>query len=506
MSSPPTLTYFPTSLPRKDFAWEVLEMGDVLELLEPFCASTLGYRALRDLGPRPVEEARAALEHIREMRELITQETVPSLAGLADPLPKDPYDLTAYDEDRYAKLRGFLDAAGRLTGWFADHEHVAPRLYQVLLALPDVKPLLARIDLTVDERGKVRRDASPLLQRLERRIEELNGLVNVALRAVLAKAEVRQVLSDSAVHRRSGRPVLAVRAKSAGRVRGIVHDRSQSGESVFIEPREVIELGNQLAAAQSDQRREIERVLIELTRAIIERLDRIHEVAAGLIEVELAWIGAGFCLAYGAHPALQPGDKGASPSLLLRSARHPLLIDQAKRGEIEAVVPIDLRLGDAFDMLIITGPNTGGKTLALKTAGLFSLMTRAGLPVPCEEGTTIPLFEGIAADIGDEQEIRQNLSTFASHLVRIQAGLQRANPETLVLLDELGGGTDPDEGAALGEAVLETLLKRMAPTLVSTHIGRLKEFAFRHPRAENACTEFDLKTLAPLYHLLVGTP
>ncbi|MCP5020546.1 MAG: hypothetical protein GY930_02115 [bacterium] len=506
MPAPSPLNYFENALPRGDFAWDVLEMRDVLGLMEPFCASSLGYRALRDLGPRPLDEARLALQNIREMGELVAQETVPSLAGLVDPLPEDPTDLLAYDEDRFAKLRGFLDAAGRLTGWFEDHQETAPGLFEGLSAMPDVTPLLARIDQIVDERGRVRREASSLLQRLDSRTEELNGQVTVAMRGVLARAEVRAVLSDNVVHRRSGRPVLAVRAKSSGRVKGIVHDRSQSGESVFIEPREVIEIGNHLAAAKADRRREVERILIELTRYIIERIERIEAVARCLMELEMAWIGAGFCKAHGAHPAVQPGDKGASSALLLRSARHPLLIDQANKGEIDQVVPIDLRLGDSFDMLIVTGPNTGGKTLALKTAGLFSVMTRAGLAVPCAEGTTIPMFEGIAADIGDEQEIRQNLSTFASHLVRIKTGLKRANPETLVLLDELGGGTDPDEGAALGEAVLETLLQRGVPTLVSTHIGRLKEFAFRHPRAENACTEFDLKTLAPMYHLLVGTP
>ncbi|MCP4027462.1 MAG: hypothetical protein GY736_14305, partial [Sphingomonas sp.] len=171
----------------------------------------------------------------------------------------------AYDEDRFAKLRGFLDAAGRLTGWFEDHQETAPGLFEGLSAMPDVTPLLARIDQIVDERGRVRREASSLLQRLDMRTEELNGQVTVAMRGVLARAEVRAVLSDNVVHRRSGRPVLAVRAKSSGRVKGIVHDRSQSGESVFIEPREVIEIGNHLAAAKADRRREVERILIELT-------------------------------------------------------------------------------------------------------------------------------------------------------------------------------------------------------------------------------------------------
>lgn len=167
---------------------------------------------------------------------------------------------------------------------------------------------------------------------------------------------------------------------------------------------------------------------------------------------------------------------------------------------------MDLRLGVDFDMLLITGPNTGGKTLALKTAGLFALMTRAGLPVPAEDGTTVPLYDAVLADIGDEQEIRQNLSTFASHLVRVTAALERATPESLVLLDELGGGTDPDEGGALGTAILEELLTRRVPTLVSTHIGKLKEFAYRNPRAENASAEFDQDTLAPRYRLTLGTP
>jgi len=157
-------------------------------------------------------------------------------------------------------------------------------------------------------------------------------------------------------------------------------------------------------------------------------------------------------------------------------------------------------------MLIITGPNTGGKTLALKTAGLVALLVRLGLPVPCEDGSTVPLYDGVCADIGDEQEISQSLSTFSSHLVRIRSALERAGPETLVLLDELGGGTDPDEGAALGEAILDELLRRGAATLVSTHLGRLKEFAYRNARAENASTEFDLETLAPRYRVTVGIP
>src|SRR5262249_55541072 len=184
----------------------------------------------------------------------------------------------------------------------------------------------------------------------------------------------------------------------------------------------------------------------------------------------------------------------------------PLLLEEERLGHLDAVVPLDLRLGGEFDLLVITGPNTGGKTLALKSAGLAALMARMGLALPCAEGTSVPLFDGVVADIGDEQEIQQSLSTFSSHLVRIQAGLARSSRDTLVLLDELGGGTDPSEGAALGEALLEELLGRGSATLASTHLGSLKEFAYRHERAENAHVEFDLATLRPLYSLVIGAP
>jgi len=230
------------------------------------------------------------------------------------------------------------------------------------------------------------------------------------------------------------------------------------------------------------------------------------ELFGRLGELELAVTSARWGRHVGGRPARLPGEEGAAPELSLRAMRHPLLVEEHQAGRLERLVPIDLRLGADFDLLLVTGPNTGGKTLALKSAGLAALLTRLGLALPCDEGTTVPLFDGIVADIGDEQEVQQSLSTFSSHLARIRAGLERATPRTLVLLDELGGGTDPDEGAALGDALLEHLLARAVPTLATTHLGKLKEFAFRHARAENAHVQFDLATLAPLYSLVVGAP
>lgn len=486
------------------YAAGVLEFEGVLGLVAAHATSSLGRRVLRELAPRGDHEARAALARCAEMLDCLARQDEPGLAGVSDPFPDGIEG--RLDEDRIAAVRDFLDANLRLKRWAAAREEELPETAAVMAASPDTGLLLERIERVVDERGRVRAEASGKLARLRETISATSSRVDSAMRNVMARPEVRAALSDGGVHRRAGRPALAVKAKQAGRVRGLVHDRSQSGESIFIEPQEVVELGNRLAEARADERREVERILIELSRELLEQRSVVDGAALRVGELEVALASARYATSVGARPALQPGDEGASEGLLLRAARHPLLIAQEEAGSIDAVVPIDLRLGVDFDLLLITGPNTGGKTLALKTAGLFALMTRAGLPVPADDGTTVPLYDRVAADIGDEQEIRQNLSTFASHLVRVRAALEHATPESLVLLDELGGGTDPDEGGALGTAVLERLLMAGVPTLVSTHIGKLKEFAYRHVRAENACAEFDHETLAPRYSLMLGTP
>ena len=494
----------PEDASREAFAARTLQFDLVLQEIAGFAPSTLGRRAVRALAPRPTDDARAALRRARELDRAIAEGDEPGLAGVSDALPPGPVERLA--EDRVAAIRDLLGAGERLRLWAAARAEIAPDVAALMAAVPDASHLVERIDRVLDERGRVRHDASDRLAGLRERVQSLSARVTSTLREVMARGDVRAALSDGGVHRRGGRPVLAVKAKQSGRVKGITHDRSQSGESVFIEPSAVVELGNRLAEAEVAERRETDRVLVELSRTVLSERSVIDGVAQRVAELEVSLAAARWARAVDARPALVPGDDGASEGLLLRGARHPLLIAQHAAGRIDEVVPVDLRLGVDFDMLLITGPNTGGKTLALKTAGLFALMTRAGLPVPAEDGTTVPLYDAVLADIGDEQEIRQNLSTFASHLVRVTAALERATPESLVLLDELGGGTDPDEGGALGTAILEELLTRRVPTLVSTHIGKLKEFAYRNPRAENASAEFDQDTLAPRYRLTLGTP
>lgn len=494
---------------REAYAARVLDFDAVLAILERHAWTSLGLRAVRELAPLEYNAAKAALARAKEALELTSYGDAPSFSGVSDPLPALTHARKAgraLEDDQVVALQAFCEACERIGIWLEDRSERAPVIASMRRELPAFTTLRERIEATVDERGRVREHASPLLWRLRKEETELSNQLDKLLRTYIGRADIKAVLSDPNPQRRSGRAVLAVKTKSASRVRGIVHDRSSSGETVFIEPHEAIAIGNRYTECQADERREVERILLELTRAVLESQPELERAAARLAELELAFIGARWAREADAWPALLPGEAGAAPGLLLRSARHPLLVEQQRTGQLSAVVPIDLRLSGDFDVLIITGPNTGGKTLALKTAGLFALMTRAGLPVSAAAGTTVPLYDGIVADIGDEQEIQQSLSTFSSHLKRIKAGLERATEKTLVLLDELGSGTDPDEGAALSEAILEQFLRRKSATLVSTHIGKLKEFAFRHPRAENACVAFDAKTLAPCYSLMLGTP
>jgi len=491
------------------FAARALDFAALLAIVERHALTPLGLRAVRELAPREDAEARHALDRASEMIDLSRAGRTPSLVGVNDPLPalhRARRAGRALLDDELVLLRAFLAAVESLRAWLDARRAEAPALADLAIGLPDARDLVERIDLSVDDRGRVRDHASPLLWRLRKEESELAGEIERVLRAYTARPEIKAALSDPSIHRRGGRAVLVVKAKSSGRVPGIVHDRSQTGESVFIEPRAVVVLSNRHAECAADERREVERILLELTRAILAEQPAIERSAERVAELELAVIAARFARDTDGRIPVAPSDHAVARELLLRSARHPLLVEEKRLGRLSDVVPIDLRLSGDFDLMIITGPNTGGKTLALKTAGLAALMVRCGLPFPCAEGSSVPLYEGIVADIGDEQEIRQSLSTFSSHLVRIQSGLARAGPRTLFLLDELGAGTDPDEGAALSDAILETLLERRAPTLASTHIGKLKEFAFRHARAENACVEFDAETLAPRYRLIVGTP
>jgi DNA mismatch repair protein MutS2 len=291
-----------------------------------------------------------------------------------------------------------------------------------------------------------------------------------------------------------------VRADRRTQLPGVVHDTSASGQTIFVEPTEMVELNNRVRELEAAEQHEIDRILAALSAAVALEADRLDATLDAIAAIDLALAKARFASqARLTEPQIVDRAAPYGRRIALRRARHPLL-DPA------TAVPIDLTLGDGFCVLVITGPNTGGKTVALKTVGLLSLMAQAGLFIPADEGSELPVFDGVFADIGDEQSIEQSLSTFSSHTVRVVAALRAITADSLVLFDELGAGTDPEEGAALARAVIERLLESRCLAVGTTHYSELKSFAYATPGVENASVEFDVATLSPTYRLLIGVP
>ncbi|MCH8162276.1 MAG: endonuclease MutS2 [Chloroflexi bacterium] len=350
--------------------------------------------------------------------------------------------------------------------------------------------------------------ASPALASLRRNVRIAHDRLNNKLQEFLSSDKYRDAIQEPIVTLRDGRYVIPVKADQRGKIKGIVHDVSSSGATVFLEPLAVVELGNTWRELQLEEQREVERVLRELSAMAGEGAEAIIDTVGVLAELDLAFAKAHFALALGDTELPHAGEEQPwilepGGTLRLVNARHPLL---TLREGSEEVVPITATVGGETTALLITGPNTGGKTVAIKTAGLLSLMAQSGLPVPADAASTIPVFENILADIGDEQSIEQSLSTFSSHMTKIIKILKSARRESLVLLDELAAGTDPIEGSALARAILTRLLEIGCLVIATTHHGELKAFAHTTDGISNASVEFDPETLAPTYHLTIGLP
>lgn len=360
----------------------------------------------------------------------------------------------------------------------------------------DAAPELAlRIGRSIDEAGELLDSASPELAAIRKRLRTAQDRVRERLNAMLRSAQLAGVIGEPIVTVRAGRYVIPIRAEAKGRLKGIVHDQSASGATLFVEPLTVVELNNAWTEAALAEEREEEWILEELSREVEQRADALVASLAALSRADL-WMARA---RLGAQmDAVRPAPAGDAAELL--SARHPLL------GP--AAVPIDLRLGNRFGYraLVVTGPNTGGKTVSLKTLGLLSLMHQAGLRVPAAHGARLPVYRRVMADIGDEQSIAQSLSTFSSHLRNVVRFVAAAGPNSLVLLDEVGAGTDPAEGSALAMAVVARLLDAGAMVAATTHYAELKTFATEHPNVTNASVEFDVTSLRPTYRLEIGLP
>ncbi len=499
-----------------------LEYPKILEKVAREAAFSASKARVMELEPTPnLEEARRRLAYTTEAYQLIELRADAGVQGARDIrqhleraaregvlTPEDMLEVLATTQSAMyvAHMLEKLDAA------------VFPLLHRLGADIPQRPHIARRIEETISEEGEVRDTASAALRKLRFDIRGANQRLQDRLRTLVH--EFGHALQEPIVTMRSDRYVIPVKAESRGQVRGIVHDQSASGATVFVEPMVVVELNNKLRQLQIEERQEIERILRALSLEIGQEADALRLDVELLAEFDMHLAKA----RYGRMMRCTEPRLNDQGRIDLRNARHPLLTGK--------VVPIDFYLGKEFFMVVITGPNTGGKTVALKTVGLLTLMAQAGMHIPVDEHSEVAVFEEVFADIGDEQSIEQSLSTFSSHLTRIieilrriDEDIKRAMPEirgkmsetltgqpesrrlrALVLLDELGAGTDPSEGSALARAILTYLQERHVSTVATTHYSELKAFAHEQPGVVNASVEFNIETLSPTYRLSIGLP
>ncbi len=506
----------------------VLEFDKVRERLAGHTSFSLGRQRALELTPTDdIREAAVWQAETREARRLLDEKSDVHLGGVHDlrPLVEQasigstlvPMDLLTI-RSTLVRARTLNRTLGRLADQFPNIADIAERL----AAPGDVVDEIGRC---IDERGEVLDSASDALARIRRELREAHSRLMERLQRIIGTSTNAQYLQEAIITQRGGRYVIPLRAEFKGRIPGLVHDQSGSGATLFIEPLAIVDLNNQWRQAQLAEQEEIHRILAALTGLVAAAGGMVVRTVEALGDLDLIFARARYAYALDAtEPELIPFKAPARPSargsrhraaaeaeadrpasthpgstLSFVKARHPLLDPQT-------VVPIDIYLDDDFFIVVITGPNTGGKTVTLKTTGLLTLMAQAGMAVPADEGSKVSVFEQVFADIGDEQSIEQSLSTFSSHMTHIVEILDSADSRSLVLLDELGAGTDPEEGAALAQAILKTLLAAGITALATTHYSELKVFAHTTPDVANASVEFDIETLSPTYKLSIGLP
>ncbi len=453
-------------------------------------------RALSLLPSDDYEEVCLRQRRTADARHLIAVKGVPPFC------PQEDVTAAAERAEKGATLaaRELLEVAGvlRAARGLVDYlsiNRVGETSLDVLFdRLIPVRPLEDRITRTILGEDSIADEASPLLAEIRRKVRAAHNRIKDTLQTYIGGARSKY-LQENIVTMRNGRYVVPVKAEYRAEIKGLLHDTSSSGATVFIEPLAVVEANNELRELASREQHEIERILAELSAGVAANSGAITADSHNMAEIAFYYTCASLADAMKANPPLVTEEKRID----IRQGRHPLI-------DADRVVPVDISLGGEFDTLIITGPNTGGKTVALKTLGLFALMTQAGLQLPAEEKTTLGVFGEILVDLGDEQSIEQSLSTFSSHMVNIVDIIERVSDRSLVLFDELGAGTDPIEGAALAEAILEEVRERGALSASTTHYAELKVYALETEGVQNASCEFDVQTLRPTYRLIVGMP
>ncbi len=475
-----------------------LEYHKIIDMLSECATSASGKELCRNLKPSvDLKEIQLAQQQTSDALTRIYQKGSLSFSGAhnvgASLKRLEVGGILSIEE--FLKIASLLEVSKRAKAYSRNEreESKADSLEELFARLEPLTPLLEEIRRCILSEDEIADDASATLKHIRRSIKNTNEKIRSQMNELLNSS--RSHLQDAVITMRDGRYCLPVKAESKGQVPGMIHDQSSTGSTFFIEPMAIVKLNNDLKALYLKEREEIEIILANLSSLTGEYIPYLKDDYDILTELDFIF----------AKGSLAKKHNGTSPvfnkerRIKIRRGRHPLL-DSRK------VVPIDIHLGEDFDLLIVTGPNTGGKTVSLKTVGLFTLMGQAGLHIPANDRSELSVFEEVFADIGDEQSIEQNLSTFSSHMTNITSILKQVNENSLVLFDELCAGTDPVEGAALATSILSRLHDYGIRTMATTHYSELKVFALSTAGVENACCEFSVETLSPTYHLLIGIP
>ena len=480
---------------------KVLEYNKIIDLLATKASSSLGLKYIEELTPSSeYEEVKDMLEETSEAQAILIKRGHVNLGGIQDVSDsvKRAEIGAVLDPGSLLKISGSLRAARNLkrsldSGEEEDFNY--PRIQALSNALYVYRDIEDEIDNAIISEVEISDNASPTLRSIRRGILQKNQSIRSKLNSIISSTTYQKYLQDAIISVRGDRFVVPVKAEYRSQVAGIIHDQSSSGATLFIEPMSIVEMNNELRKLKLDEQEEIEKILAELTRMVGEVAGDILSNQIILGKLDFAFAKGKLSIAMKAIEPVLNDDKHIN----IKNGRHPLL-------DSNKVVPNNIYLGEDFDTLVITGPNTGGKTVTIKTIGLFALMTQSGLHIPADYGSSMCVYDNVFADIGDEQSIEQSLSTFSSHMTKIVGILNEVTSDSLVIFDELGAGTDPVEGAALAIAILEDVNMAGAKCIATTHYSELKNYALTKPRVENAAVEFDVNTLSPTYKLLIGVP
>lgn len=480
-------------------ALKTLEYNKIIDKLTEFAGSALAKEMCRNLQPSTdLYEIQALQKETSDALSRIYQKGAVSFRGVRDIRGSiKRLEIGAIiGINELLSICSLLDVCSKVKAYSRndrdpDFEDSLEAMFQALQPLPPVSSEIRRCIASEEELND---DASPALFKIRRSMRQINDKVHAQLQTMV-NGSARTYLQDAVVTMRNGRYCIPVKAEHRGQIPGMIHDQSSTGSTLFVEPMAVIKLNNDLRELELKEEKEIEMILATLSARCGEETEALRDDLDLLTKLDFIFARAQLSRSMN---GTQP-DFNEEGRILIKKGRHPLL-DKKK------VVPIDIQLGKDFELLIITGPNTGGKTVSLKTVGLFTLMGQAGLHIPAFDHSELSVFHEVFADIGDEQSIEQSLSTFSAHMTNTVSILKEADDRSLVLFDELGAGTDPTEGAALAIAILSNLHRRGSRVMATTHYSELKVFALSTPGVENGCCEFDVETLRPTYRLLIGVP